>query len=50
LDMAIETFNLTKKYGAKIGCAKVSLRVPWGQIFTCGKYWWACGRPAKPYS
>jgi len=33
LDMAIETFNLTKKYGAKVGCAEICLRVPRGQIF-----------------
>lgn len=31
--MAIETFNLTKKYGAKVGCAEICLRVPRGQIF-----------------
>lgn len=33
MDMAIETFNLTKKYGAKVGCAEICLRVPRGQIF-----------------
>jgi len=33
LDMAIETFNLTKKYGSKVGCAEICLRVPRGQIF-----------------
>jgi ABC-2 type transport system ATP-binding protein len=31
--MAIETFNLTKKYGAKVGCAEICLRVSRGQIF-----------------
>ncbi len=31
--MAIETFNLTKKYGTKVGCAEICLRVPRGQIF-----------------
>lgn len=33
MDMAIETFNLTKKYGARVGCAEICLRVPRGQIF-----------------
>ncbi|SFR05196.1 ABC-2 type transport system ATP-binding protein [Desulfoscipio geothermicus DSM 3669] len=33
MDMAIKTFNLTKKYGTKIGCAEICLRVPRGQIF-----------------
>lgn len=33
MDMAIETFNLTKQYGAKVGCAEICLRVPRGQIF-----------------
>jgi len=33
LDLAIETFNLTKHYGNKIGCTDICLRVPRGQIF-----------------
>jgi ABC-2 type transport system ATP-binding protein len=31
--MAIETFNLTKNYNAKVGCAEICLQVPRGQIF-----------------
>nr|WP_202623786.1 ABC transporter ATP-binding protein [Sporotomaculum syntrophicum] len=31
--MAIETINLTKHYGNKVGCAEICLRVPRGQIF-----------------
>jgi ABC-2 type transport system ATP-binding protein len=33
MEMAIETFNLTKKYNTKVGCAEICLRVPRGQIF-----------------
>ena len=33
MDLAIETINLTKKYGNKAGCTDVCLRVPRGQIF-----------------
>ncbi|WP_027365384.1 ABC transporter ATP-binding protein [Desulfotruncus alcoholivorax] len=33
MDFAIETINLTKKYGSKAGCTDVCLRVPRGQIF-----------------
>ncbi|WP_041285403.1 ABC transporter ATP-binding protein [Desulfoscipio gibsoniae] len=31
--MAIETINLTKRYGKKVGCVDICLRVPRGQIF-----------------
>lgn len=33
MELAIETINLTKIYGNKIGCTDVCLRVPRGQIF-----------------
>ncbi len=33
MDLAIETINLTKHYGNKVGCADICLRVPRGQIF-----------------
>lgn len=33
MDFAIETFDLTKKYGQKVGCSQICLRVSRGQIF-----------------
>lgn len=33
VNLAIETINLTKKYGSKIGCTDICLRVTRGQIF-----------------
>lgn len=33
MELAIETENLTKKYGEKIGCADICLSVPRGQVF-----------------
>lgn len=33
MDLAIETINLTKHYGNKVGCTDICLRVPRGQIF-----------------
>ncbi len=33
MDLAIETLNLTKHYGHKVGCTDICLRVPRGQIF-----------------
>lgn len=31
--MILETFNLTKRYGTKIGCEKICLSIDQGQIF-----------------
>ncbi|SFR07249.1 ATP-binding cassette domain-containing protein [Desulfoscipio geothermicus] len=33
MNLAIETVDLTKKYGSKVGCAEICLRVSRGQIF-----------------
>lgn len=33
MELAIETIDLTKRYGSKVGCDKICLRVSRGQIF-----------------